>query len=132
MSSIRSATTCTTSPSRCSRPVTLRQRPAITARRKRSKIFAQTTMLAVPVSSSSVTKITPLAVPGRWRQITMPATATRAPFGGELELAGGQAARRARPDGGVGQRERTRWLRRDIPAGRSSPSSATAPASGRC
>ena len=101
MSSTTSATTWVTSPSRCSRPVTLRQRPEITARRKRSKVLAQTTTLAVPVSSSRVTKITPLAVPGRCRQTTSPATATRAPFGGITR----SAATRQR--GGRGQPERS-------------------------
>jgi len=39
-----------------------------------------TIVLAMPVSSSSVMKITPLAVPGRWRTSTSPATVTRAPL----------------------------------------------------
>ncbi len=34
-----------------------------------------------PVSSSSVTKMTPLAVSGRWRPMTMPAVRTRRPCG---------------------------------------------------
>ena len=38
---------------------------------------AQTTELEVPVSSSRVTKTTPLAVPGRWRQVTAPPIVTR-------------------------------------------------------
>ena len=37
------------------------------------------TTFSIPVSSSSVRKTKPLAVPGRWRQITSPATPTRAP-----------------------------------------------------
>ena len=34
-------------------------------------------MLATPVSSSRVAKITPLAVPGRWRAMTRPQTVAR-------------------------------------------------------
>ena len=37
-------------------------------------------ILATPVSSSSVMKMTPAAVPGRWRTSTSPATVTRSPF----------------------------------------------------
>src|SRR5438067_1611771 len=37
-------------------------------------------MLAMPVSSSSVRKTNPFAVPGRWRVMTMPATRTRRPL----------------------------------------------------
>ncbi len=37
------------------------------------KILSQTTRLTKPVSSSRVMKQTPEAVPGRWRQITIPA-----------------------------------------------------------
>jgi len=39
--------------------------------------FAGTTRLTTPVSSSSVMNIRPEAVPGRWRNITRPATLTR-------------------------------------------------------
>ena len=97
MSSMRSATTWVTSPSRCSRPVTFRQRPEITARRNCRKVFAQTTMFAVPVSSSRVRNTTPFAVPGRWRQVTSPATATRTPAGGIVRSAA------VRQCGGLGQ-----------------------------
>ena len=48
----------------------------ITVRRLRAKTFGQTTMLTMPVSSSRVMKITPLAVPGCWRTSTRPATRT--------------------------------------------------------
>ena len=48
-------------------------------RRFFSNTLGQTTMLTMPVSSSSVRKITPLAVPGRWRTSTRPATLTRRP-----------------------------------------------------
>src|SRR6266852_4611843 len=47
--------------------------------RKRSNVLAQTMMLATDVSSSMVMKMTPLAEPGRWRMVTRPETATRAP-----------------------------------------------------
>ncbi len=47
--------------------------------RCRSNSFGQTTILAIPVSSSIVMKMTPLAEPGRWRTSTRPATLTRAP-----------------------------------------------------
>jgi hypothetical protein len=45
----------------------------------RSKRWGVTTTLIRPVSSSSVRKTNPFAVPGRWRQITSPAVATRSP-----------------------------------------------------
>ena len=64
----------------CRRPVTFSKRAPSTMARKRSKIFGQTMMLATPVSSSSVAKITPDAVPGRWRTRTSPATETRRPL----------------------------------------------------
>ena len=41
-------------------------------RRKRSNVFGQTIRLAFPVSSSSVMKMTPLALPGRCRVTTTP------------------------------------------------------------
>ena len=59
------------------------------ARRHRRHTASRTIRLAVPVSSSSVTKVIPLAVPGRWRTSTMPATLTR--------LAVGQRFQRLRP-----------------------------------
>ncbi len=52
----------------------------MTMARSRSKAFGQTIRLAMPISSSSVMKITPCAVPGRWRTSTSPATATRSPL----------------------------------------------------
>ena len=68
---------------RCRRPSswprTARKREVITTRRCFSIIFGHTTILAMPVSSSSVRKITPLAVPGRCRTSTSPATVTRWP-----------------------------------------------------
>ena len=50
-----------------------------TVRRLASKTSFQTTMLATPVSSSWVRKVTPLAVPGRCRTSTMPALRSRTP-----------------------------------------------------
>jgi hypothetical protein len=48
----------------------------MTTRRKASMTWGQTTRFAVPVSSSSVTKHTPLAEPGFWRIRTSPASRT--------------------------------------------------------
>ena len=53
-----------------------RRRAPITVRRCLSIMSGQTTMLATPVSSSTVMKQTPLAEPGRWRISTTPATWT--------------------------------------------------------
>ena len=58
------------------RPWMTMRRAPITSLRKRSSVFGQTTALAMPVSSSMVMNTTPLAVPGRWRTSTTPATAT--------------------------------------------------------
>ena len=41
----------------------------------------QTTTLTMPSSSSRVTKVTPLAVSGRWRSVTSPARRTGVPCG---------------------------------------------------
>jgi hypothetical protein len=41
----------------------------------------QTTRLAMPVSSSMVMNMTPLALPGRWRTRTTPAASSRRLFG---------------------------------------------------
>ena len=43
-------------------------------------------MLAMPVSSSSVRKTKPFAVPGRWRVMTMPATRTRRPWRAVVQI----------------------------------------------
>ena len=48
------------------------------ARRNRSSRLDQTTMLAMPVSSSMVQNTT-LPLPGRWRTSTTPATESRVP-----------------------------------------------------
>ena len=56
--------TCTTVPWRSRMPVTTRILALTAMNRCFSKVAAHTTMLHVPVSSSRVTKTTPLAVPG--------------------------------------------------------------------
>ena len=53
-----------TRPSRSILPRTSRNCAVITVRRFFSNTLGQTTILTMPVSSSSVRKITPLAVPG--------------------------------------------------------------------
>ena len=73
----RSAMTWMTRPSRCRVPVAASRRAVMTTARNRSKRSGQRTRLAKPVSSSSVAKITPLALPGRWRTRTRPQTVTR-------------------------------------------------------
>ena len=50
-----------------------------TASRQRSTTGGGTIRLMVPRSSSSSMNTTPLAVAGRWRATTIPATFTRAP-----------------------------------------------------
>ena len=83
----------------CSLPVTATKRAPSTIARSRSKTFGHTMILATPVSSSSVMKMTPCAVPGRWRTSTRPATVTRAPFLTELSASERKiprAVRRAR------------------------------------
>ena len=50
----------------------------------------QTTTLTLPVSSSSVTNITPLAVSGRWRQVTRPAVRAALPCGSVCSFLGSQ------------------------------------------
>src|SRR5262245_24690971 len=78
-STSRSATRWITNPSRSIRPCTSKNWADITTRRFLAKTLGHTTTLTIPVSSSSVRKITPLAVPGRWRTSTRPATAARRP-----------------------------------------------------
>ena len=62
--------------------------------------------LTVPVSSSRVTKTTPLAVSGRWRPMTMPAVRASRPCGARGDRFGGhqpalrQFGRAAAPAGG--------------------------------
>ena len=64
-SRISCATTWITPDALCSGPVTLTRRAPSTTGRNASKVRAHTMQLAMPVSSSSVMKITPFAVPGR-------------------------------------------------------------------
>lgn len=52
----------------------------MTMRRWVSNTLGQTTRLAMPNSSSSVTNTTPDAVPGRWRTSTRPARVSSWPF----------------------------------------------------
>ena len=68
----------------------------MTMRRKRSNTRRQTTTLAMPVSSSSVMKMTPLAVPGRWRTSTRPATVTALPSPASWRAAHGAGCGAAR------------------------------------
>ena len=75
-----SITTWITPEALCKGPVTATSRAPITTGRYVSNARAHTMVLAMPVSSSSVMKITPLAVPGRWRTSTSPATVTRSPL----------------------------------------------------
>ena len=92
------ATTWMTSPSRSSTPLMISSRPCRSSARYRSSTAFQTMMLLLPVSSSSVTKTTPLAEPGRWRQVTMPATRTNR-FG--LQSSRSAAVRQPRKAGSV-------------------------------
>jgi len=64
MSSRRSATTWITPSSRCNLPVQRSRVAPSAARRKRSRLAGQTIRLAIPVSSSTVMKTTPFALPG--------------------------------------------------------------------
>ena len=43
-------------------------------------------MFTWPVSSSSVRKVTPLALPGRWRISTIPAVRTGLPCGNAVQI----------------------------------------------
>ena len=109
-SSISSATTWMTPEAFCSLPVT-----QSAARRERSgRNFSN---IARPddrhwrsaVSSSSVAKMTPLAVPGRWRTSTRPPTVTRRPGRHAGQLLVAQDA--ARVEIGAQERHRMRLQR---------------------
>jgi hypothetical protein len=65
------------------------------ARPLRRASRACTTMLASPVSSSRVTKTMPLAVPGRCRQVTIPAARSSWRSAAFSKLAGGNEALRS-------------------------------------
>ena len=71
-----------------------------------SNTFGQTTMLAMSVSSSMVMKMTPLAVPGRWRTRTSPATVTRRAVPRIAERLAGDDATRREPRAEEGDRVR--------------------------
>ena len=73
------ARTFTTFCSTCSTPRTSSSGVREISSACRSNRCGVTTTLTSPVSSSSVRKTNPLAVPGRWRQITSPAVATVSP-----------------------------------------------------
>ena len=70
-------------------------RAPITSLRNRSITFGHTTILAMPVSSSSVMNTTPLALPGRCRTSTTPAQRTRClSLAWQISLAGDDALAR--------------------------------------
>ena len=105
-----SATTWITPDAFCSGPVTATRRAPITTGRYVSNVRCHTIVLAMPVSSSSVMKITPLAVPGRWRTSTRPATVTRA--------AGGNARQQLVPHDAAPRRDRRAGTTPDAPSAR--------------
>jgi hypothetical protein len=91
----RSATIWVTLSADWTRPTTCRIRARITTGRNRSSTRGQTTRFAIPVSSSSVTKTTPLAEPGRWHRMGFQRQADglivgdhmlRQPHGGQLGI----------------------------------------------
>ncbi|MCU0256525.1 MAG: carbohydrate binding family 9 domain-containing protein [Vicinamibacterales bacterium] len=90
MGSTRSARTAVTPSCCCSTPSTTTNGSWTITVRWASNRSGRTMTLAMPVSSSSVRKQKPLAVPGRWRVITAPATRTRRP----CRAPGRSAARR--------------------------------------
>src|SRR5256885_265671 len=59
-------------------------------------------MLAMPVSSSRLRNTNPLAVPGRWRAMTAPATDTNVPSGNDANFELGTTPWRSRREGGFG------------------------------
>ena len=78
-SRICAAMTWITSSSYSTRPRTSISRAAMITLRCLAIRSGQITRLTTPVSSSSVMKHTPLALPGRWRISTSPASLTRRP-----------------------------------------------------
>jgi len=64
---------------RSSRPRTTIAADVRATVRKRVQSPAEQMTLSSPVSSSRDRNVTPCAVPGRWRWVTTPATATRDP-----------------------------------------------------
>ena len=76
--------------------------------RDRSKVLGCTTRCEVPVSSSSVMKMIPRAVAGRWRTRTMPATDTRSSFG-HCASSCSAAAVRAPRSSSISRRNDTGW-----------------------
>ena len=80
MSTSRLATRLRTMPSCCHTPYTPSKGALSTSLRCSSTSDGQTITLTVPVSSSSVKNSTPLAVPGRWRTVTMPQARATCPL----------------------------------------------------
>ena len=62
-------------------PCTVKSFEFKTSRRCFRMIRFHSTTFVIPVSSSSVTNMTPLAVPGRCRHVTMPVVRTSRPVG---------------------------------------------------
>ena len=137
--SIRETTTLVV-PSRCSSlPAASTNPDVLTARRQRSTTGGGTIRLIVPCSSSSSMKTTPLAVAGRWRATTIPATPTRVAVPRPSQALAGQhiavtAPRGSAPSGGGRASSRSSCSRqRSAPRGRAAaaagvgdPSSASA------
>jgi MFS family permease len=92
ISTSRLATRCRTSPSRCHTPYTPSRCAFSTSRRCCSTRLAHTITFTFPVSSSMVRKSTPLAVPGRWRTVTMPQARASWPFAKSISTSGRQEA----------------------------------------
>ncbi len=67
--------------------------------------------LAWPVSSSRVTNVIPLAVPGRWRTSTIPATRTGPPLGNVFSSAAGTTPVRLKPS----RKNSSGWAASDKP-----------------
>ena len=106
---------CCTPSTRSSRPSTASSCDSSSTRRWRSARWRQTTTLIVPSSSSRVTKITPLAVCGRWRTRHQAGDAHGAAVGDLVAARSNAWQRRAasalrsndsgwRPERGAGQR----------------------------
>ena len=82
----------------------------MTIRRWASKTRGQTTRLAMPNSSSKVTKTTPEAVPGRWRTSTSPAICRKSPLRVSRSFFESAMRRSHR----VGRSSCSGWARNDI------------------
>lgn len=107
ISTSRWATRCRTSPSHCHVPYTARSDAPSASCRNFSCSEGQMMTLALPVSSSMVTKITLFAVPGRWRTVTNSQPRASLP----LRFHG----RKPRPRNLLTQRRAPNWQVRDVP-----------------